>query len=96
MVAESREVADEALLVPPRVALRAEKRFALIVVDTMDGETVIVKELGNFRSDKTGRACDQTDFAHALWGVDCGVSASILHPIKALLNEIWRLFANSK
>jgi hypothetical protein len=67
VVAKAREVADEALLVPASVALRAEKRFTLIVVDAVNGETVIVKKPGNFRADEAGRTCDQTDFAHAMW-----------------------------
>jgi len=70
MVTEAREVANEPLLVPAGVALRAEKRFALIVVDAMDGEPVFMKKLRHFRADETGRACDQTDFAHALRGTD--------------------------
>jgi hypothetical protein len=70
VVAEAGEIADEPLLVPAGIALRAEKDFALIVVDAVDGEAVIMKKLRHFRSNETGRACDQTDFAHALWGVD--------------------------
>ena len=94
-MAKSREVADEALLVPACIALRAEKRFALIIVHAVDGEPVIMKKLGNFRTDEAGRASDQTDVAHYV-ASRLYVPGSVLRPIKALLNEIWRAFANSK
>jgi hypothetical protein len=51
MMIKAGEIANEALLIPAGVTLRAEKRFALIIVDTVDGEPVIVKKLGNFRAD---------------------------------------------
>jgi hypothetical protein len=51
MVAEASQVANEPLLVPAGIAMRAEKRFALIIVHAMDGEPVFMEKLCNFRSD---------------------------------------------
>jgi len=49
VMSEARQVANEALLVPAGVALRSEKRFALIIVDAMDGKPVLMKKLCDFR-----------------------------------------------
>jgi hypothetical protein len=50
-VTEPRQVANESLLVPASVALGAEKRFALIIVDAVDSQPVLMKKLGHFRAD---------------------------------------------
>ena len=57
------QLALEALLVPARVALRAEEDGALVVVDAVDGVAELAREVGaDFRADQAGRSGDEKVF----------------------------------
>ena len=52
------EVPDEPVLVPARVALRAEENGALVVVHAVDLVTLCGEITADLGTDETGRTCD--------------------------------------
>ena len=60
---EAWELCCQALLVPARVALRAEEDRALVVVDAVNDVTQLACEItADFRADQAGRAGDEKTF----------------------------------
>ena len=61
VVDKARDQSGQARLVPSRIALRSEKHRALIVVETVDRESLFVEKEADFRSDQSRRTGHEND-----------------------------------
>src|SRR6185503_10071806 len=61
---EARQCAHQPLLVPTRAALRAEKDFALVVINAVNGKSALVEKPRYLRTNQAGRAGEQSNFSH--------------------------------
>ena len=58
---EARNQAGQSLLVPARIALRAEKDRALVVIQPVNHKSALVEIQANFGADQSGRTGHEND-----------------------------------